>query len=471
MLWNAVERFGSSFFLFISNLVLARLLSPSDFGAVAMLMVFISLSEAIIDAGFSSALIQKQNVDQRDYSTIFVWNICFSVLLYALLFFTAPAIANFYEIVILKDILRVQGIVIILNSIILVHIAILKRQLNFKRITKINLPAIIIGTLAGIIVAFCGAGVWSLVLKILLTAIVQVFCYYKIKSWIPSFNFDYQRFKSMFRFGGFIFVNRIVNTLYHNILALIIGKCFSAYTLGNYNQARKLEDLPRSALSSVVNNVAFSAFSRINTDPHRLREAASKCMRNMSFIIIPLLLGAAVVAKPLFIILFTTKWIQAVPYFQLLCFAGIVLTPLELNTGILEATGRSKISLNIRLFQRMAGICLIVAGIRFGMEGLLTAYVIGQYLSFMLASVFSGKYTGYGLLKQIKDMLPFALVSIVSVAISLIPLKFATDIENFWLLLLQSLLFASSYFGISLLLGFKEMDTYIETFKRKVKKK
>ena len=136
MLWNAMERFGSSLFLFISNLVLARLLSPNDFGAIAMLMVFISLSEAIVDAGFGNALIQKQDVDQRDCSTIFVWNICFAAILYALLFFSAPAIAGFYKISILKDVLRVQGLVVLLNSLVLVHIALLKKQLNFKKMAK-----------------------------------------------------------------------------------------------------------------------------------------------------------------------------------------------------------------------------------------------------------------------------------------------------------------------------------------------
>ena len=471
MLWNAMERFGSSLFLFISNLVLARLLSPNDFGAIAMLRVFISLSEAIVDAGFGNALIQKQDVDQRDCSTIFVWNICFAAILYALLFFSAPAIAGFYKISILKDVLRVQGLVVLLNSLVLVHIALLKKQLNFKKMAKISLLAIIFGTLAGIIAAFYGAGVWSLVLKLLLTAIVQVFCYYGIKCWTPSLTFDYFRFKSMFRFGGFIFVTRMLNTIYCNILSLIIGKCFNVATLGYYNQARKLEDIPRSTLASVVTNVTFSAFSQINNDIPRLREAASKCMRSMSFIAVPLTFGAIVVAKPLLVVLFTTKWIQSVSYFQVLCFGGIVMTPLELNAEILNAIGKSNIAFKIRLIQRLAGICLIAMGIRFGMEGLLAAYVIGHYLCFVFAGVYTGKYIGYGLLMQVKDLLPFVLVSIVSAVIAFIPLRVATSVDDFWMFLLQTLLFVTVYFGISLFLRFKEMSTYIEIIKRRIMKK
>lgn len=470
MLWNALERFGSAFFLFLANLVLARLLSPDDFGAIAMLMVFISLSEAMVDGGFGSALIQKQSCTQRDYSTIFVWNIVFALILYGILFVSAPVIADFYNIEILKDILRLQGLVIPLNSLTLVHIAFLRKRLKFKKLTKVNLLAIIVGTIVGVVSAFYGAGVWSLVLKLLLTAVIQVICFYTMKSWTPSFIFDYSRFKSMFRFASFIFLNKMINTIYHNILSLIIGKCFNAATLGYYNQARKLEDIPRSTLSSIVNNVSFPVFSQINNDIPRLREAASKCMRNISFIAVPCMIGAMVVAKPLFIVLFTTKWFQAVPYFQLLCLGGLILTPLELNSELLNAIGRSGISLNIRIFQQCVSLVVLLLGIQFGMIGLLIAYVVGQYFGFVLAGIFSGRFIGYGLLRQIKDIYPFIGVSMIAVCFAVVPLRFIIDVDNFVLLLIQIILFIVAYVGVSIILKFREIDIYINIIREKIKK-
>lgn len=466
MLWNAAERFGSSFFLFIANLVLARLLNPDDFGAIAMLMVFISLSETIVDAGFGSALIQKQNTDQRDYSTIFIWNICFAILLYILLFFSAPGIANFYDISILKDVLRVQSLIIPLNSFILVHIALQRKQLHFRQITKINLTAIIIGTVAGIIAAFFGAGVWSLVLKLLLTAVIQVYLYYGQSHWIFSFIFDYSRFKSMFSYASFVFLNRLTNTLYHNILTLIIGKYFNTASIGYYNQARKLQDIPRSALSSIVTNVTFPVFSQINGEIPRLKIIVRKCMRNLSYIAVPLTFVSVIIAEPLFILLFTAKWIQAVPYFQILCLGGIVISPLELNSDLLNAMGKSKLTFNIRIFQLLAGICILAVGTKFGMKGLIIGYIASQYLSFVVTCFFTGKHIGYGLRNQVKDLLPFVSLSLIAGSIAIIPIWFIPTTHIIGQLLLRLVLFSGSYLTLSVIFKIKEVNTYWSTIQK-----
>ncbi len=466
-----MDRFGSSIFLFISNLVLARLLSPDDFGAIAMLMVFISLSEAIVDAGFSSALIQKKDADQIDCSTIFVWNIIFGIALYGILFFSAPAIASFYNIGILKDVLRIQGLVIPMNSLMLVHIALLKKNLNFKRIAKINLFAIVVGTLVGIGFAFYGAGVWSLVIKLLLTAAIQLICYYSVRSWSPSIRFEFKRFKSLFSFGAFIFLNTVVNTLYHNVLALVVGKFFSSSTLGYYNQARKLEDVPRSALSAVVSNVAFSALSQISSDIPRLKEAARKCLRNLAFLSVPMMILAIVAAEPLILLLFTEKWAQSIPYFQILCIGALILTPLELNAEVLNALGKSKTSLYIRIFQRTLGILIIVLSISFGMIGLLIAYVVGHYLSFIAATHFTGRNIGYGLLEQAKDLFPFVITSIVAAAVALLPLLMDIHFGHLALLTIQTVLFFIIYIVLSVCFRFKELDVYKETVTKFLRKK
>lgn len=417
MMWNAVERFGSTFFLFLSNLVLARLLMPSDFGTVAMLMVFISISETIVDAGFGSALIQKKDVDEKDYSTVFIWNIFFSLFLYSILYICSPFIANFYNDSLLCNILRVQGIVIILNSFIIVQIAKLKKELNFRLIAKINLYSVVVGTIAAIICAFYGMGVWSLVVKMVLQSLIQVISYNCIVRKVFSIQFNFDRFLSMFKFGIFIFLNRLLNTLFNNIMTLIIGKFFSSSTLGYYNQGKKLEDLPRGTISSIIYNVAFSAFSIIKDDKERLCKSASSCMRCLALISTPVMMFAFIVAEPLIIVLYGEKWIPSVLYFRILCIGALVTSPLELNSEIINSIGKSKMSFNIRMFQRTIGTILMLFGVSFGMKGLLIAYVIGQLLSFFLSSLFTGKYVGYGILKQGIDILPSIIISFASVTL------------------------------------------------------
>lgn len=469
MMWNAVERFGSTFFLFLSNLVLARLLMPSDFGTVAMLMVFISISETIVDAGFGSALIQKKDVDEKDYSTVFIWNIFFSLFLYSILYICSPFIANFYNDSLLCNILRVQGIVIILNSFIIVQIAKLKKELNFRLIAKINLFSVVVGTIAAIICAFYGMGVWSLVVKMVLQSLIQVISYNWIVRKVFSIQFNFDRFLSMFKFGIFIFLNRLLNTLFNNIMTLIIGKFFSSSTLGYYNQGKKLEDLPRGTISSIIYNVAFSAFSIIKDDKERLCKSASSCMRCLALISTPVMMFAFIVAEPLIIVLYGEKWIPSVLYFRILCIGSLVTSPLELNSEIINSIGKSKMSFNIRMFQRTIGTILMLFGVSFGMKGLLIAYVIGQLLSFFLSSLFTGKYVGYGFVIQIKDIVPFLLFSIVASIICEIEstiFKFSDIIQ----LLIYLFTFILIYSLLVLCFCKNEKQVLIETICNKIKK-
>jgi len=467
MIWTSCERFGSVFSLFVANLILARLLSPEDFGAVAMLMVFISLSEAIVDTGFSSALIQRQDVTQRDYSTVFVWNICFGLFLYIVLFVSAPNIATFYNIPILKEILRVQGVIVVLNSLTLVQNAILKKQLHFSLLAKINLTAIVVGTVVGIVTAYIGFGVWSLVIKLVLTAFIQVLAYYiVVRFWQPSWEFDFQSLRSFFKFGGFIFLAGLVNNLYHNIISLVIGKAFNATSLGCYSQAKKLEDIPRSTISSVVCNVIFPVFSQINNDQQRLCNAAAQCMRNVSFISLPIMFLAITVAHPLFNILFTSRWEEAIPYFQILCLGGIALTPCEINANILNALGKSQMSFNVRFFQRLVGIALIFLGIYFGIYGLLMAYVISNFFAFFLSAWLSGRYIKYGVVRQVKDNAPFFIISLIALIIGSLPQYFLITANNLWMLILQTLMFIVVYLGLSSVLHLGELKTYLTIIKQ-----
>jgi O-antigen/teichoic acid export membrane protein len=467
MIWNAVERFGSSFFLFVSNLILARLLSPDDFGCIGMLMVFISISDAIVDGGFGSALIQKKKPTEADYSTVFYWNLFLSVFLYLSLYFAAPSISDFYEIPLLKDVLRIQGIIVIINAFILIQQNILKKQVDFKRIAKINLASIIIGTSFGILFAFLGFGVWSLVVKSLVTGLIQCVIYWLSNHWRPLWVFSRLSFKSLFQFGSFMFLRTIINTLYQNILSLIIGKNFSASTLGYFTQARKLEDVPRNSLSAIINNVTFPIFSEIQDDTIRLNKAAKKCLKSMVYINFPLMMLLIIIADPLFRLLFTDKWIQAVPYFQMLCIYGLITSPIELNNNIIISLGKSNISLVVRIVQCGVGLILVLVGLYREMEGVLLGYILSQYIGFFVVAIATGRMIGYGVIKQCKACLPTFLLSFI---IALITYMFSILVPNtnyVLLMCLQCIIYAFLYITLSYLFRMEGFNIYVQAIRKR----
>ena len=466
MIWNAVERFGSSLLLFISNLVLARLLSPKDFGCVGMLMVFISLSDAIVDGGFGSALIQKKEPTQTDYSTIFYWNIVLSVVLYIVLCFTAPFIASFYEIPLLSDVLKVQGLVLVFNAFTLIQRNMLQKRVAFKRIAKINLLAVSTGTALAIVLAFFGWGVWSLVVKVVSTAVISCFIYWMIPIWKPMWIFSWQSFRELFRFGGFMFLISAAISICSNLIQLVIGKISSITTLGYYSQAMKMEDLPRNSFSGVVSNVIFPIFSSIQDDLQRVKAAAKKCTKAISYVNFALMTLFIVIARPLFLILFTDKWEESIPYFQILCLAGIVLTFFELNCLFFRSLGKSKTNLKIVLIRSILTIVLTLCGIPWQIYGILYGFVLANIIAYIVSAIYLNKLLHYGLHEQLKDNLPILFLSIVVGVLSYIPSLYITN--SVLLLFVQCVSFATLFLSLSILFKLDAFKLYHQIIKIKL---
>lgn len=467
MIWNAVERFGGVFLLFVSNLVLARLLSPEDFGCVGMLLVFISVSDAIVDGGFGAALIQKEKPTQTDYSTIFYWNIILSFFLYISLYLIAPSISAFYKIPLLCNILRVQSIVLVMNAFSIVQRNLLKKQIAFKKNALINLIAIIISTSAAILAAYYGFGVWSLVIKSLSAAALLCALYWNCCSWRPVKIFSFKAFKNLFRFGGFMFLDTIINTLYCNLISLILGKKFSASILGYYTQALKLSDVPRNCLSSIVSNVSFPVMSSIQSDSERFLRASKAGLKSIMFINIPLMLLMIVIAKPIFTLLFTDKWSQSVPFFQALCIMGLIFTAYEFNQNILMSKGKSNALFFIRVAQCIFGVSLIFLGLKWGIWGVITGYVFSAYIIYIIITFFTKRFIGYGLLSQLKDIAPTFIASLIA-ALTAFLLSEIHKLHNLYLICLQIAVFGVVYIFLCKLFNIKELYIYINgIFKRK----
>lgn len=309
MLWSFMQKFGTMAIAFVANIVLARLLTPDDYGCIGMLLIFIAVANTFIDGGFGSALIQKKEPTQEDYSTIFYWNLFLSIVLYGILFFTAPFIADFYEISLLTPVLRVQGGVLILNALSIIQCNQLRKQLRFRSIASVNLTASLLSVVITIVLAWIGWGIWALVAQQLLFSLFNAILFWSFNKWVPSFLFSKKSFKELFGFGGFILLSSLINTFCDNIHGVLIGKFFSPAIMGLYTQARKLEEIASTSISSVVNQVAYPVLSEFQNDNLSMIRVLQRFITSLAFLVFPLMMLLILIAKPLIILLYSDKWI------------------------------------------------------------------------------------------------------------------------------------------------------------------
>ena len=414
MMWSAIQKYSAMVIQFIAGIILARLLTPYDYGCIGMLTIFVVLAESFIDGGFGSALIQKKNPTQEDYSTIFFWNIGLSVLLYTLLFFSAPYIAGFYNLPILSSVLRVEGIILFLYAFNIVQRNQLVKKLQFKVLSIVAFTTSLFSLMVTIIMAYHGFGVWSLVaMHIVNVAIPALFFWFYVK-WHPIWTFSWASFKGLFDFGLYMFLSHLLNQLCKNIQGLLIGKWFNPSTLGYYSKASRTESLAYTSISSIITQVAFPLYAEVQDDKNRLGNIIRKLTLTLSFLTFPLLFILLLCAKPLFVLLYSDRWLDSVPYFQVLCIAGLAWCLQSVNLMSISAIGKSKTMFVWTVVKRTTGIFFIVIGlIYYGMNGLLIGVIANQWFSYFVNIGLVSKYIGYKWWNQLVDILPIALVSII----------------------------------------------------------
>ncbi|MCQ2285514.1 MAG: lipopolysaccharide biosynthesis protein [Bacteroidales bacterium] len=467
MLWSSIGKIGTMGITFMANLVLARLLMPSDFGAIAMLQVFIAISGIFVSGGLGSAIVQKKETTHLDYTTAFYFNLVVSILCYLLLFFTAPLIAQFYNMLILSDVLRVQSLSLIIQSFSIVQASQLQKQLRFKELSIRTLCATTIGSTVAIVMAFKGFGIWSLVTLSLTTSVVSVILLWKMSSWRPTLEFSWNSFKTLFNFGGLILLSNLVETIYINLQSLIIGKFYSASSLGYYNQAKKLEEVPTSALSAIVNDVSFPIFSSLQDEKERLLCGVRKNLKAITYLNFPFSVLLIIIANPLITLLYGPKWEASIPFFQILCISGMIYTINTLNSNVIKSLGKSKIFFFVQLTKRLIGIGLIILGLQFGIYGLLWAVTIFGYICFIVNGLVNKKLIGYGIWEQVKDvgacfLLSILLGYVIHITFSLLP------INAYLLMFLKILVFSALYWLLSILFRFEGYQTYTSIIKTKL---
>ena len=466
MIWSAVQKFGNMGISFVSNIVLARMLTPEDYGCIGMLAIFIVVSNTFVDGGFGSALIQKKDPTQEDYSTIFWWNIFISSVLYGVLYLSAPFIAEFYHMELLSSILRVQGIVLIINSLNIIQTNQLRKQLKFKRLANVTIIAQIIAAVSAIILAWKGWGVWALVAQQIIASSFISILLWILNKWMPDFSFSKESFKQLFSFGSFILISNLINTFCNNIQGLLIGRFFSPAVMGYYTQAHKLEAIASQSFSSVVDQVSYPVLSKFQNDNNVLKSVLQRLLVSLSFVTFPMMLILILVAEPLILLLYGEQWLNSVPYFQILCVAGIAICLQGILYYAVASKGKSKDLFVWTIIKRSVGLLAMVIGMSlWNVKGLLWGMVFGSWFIMLANSYLVSKHIGYSFLLQIKDLLPLFFVSLISFI-----LTYLLSLLLVWTIYVKAVIvlfiYLVIYFGLSYFFKINALDFCLEIIKK-----
>lgn len=467
--WSSLQTFGTQGIAFLVSIILARLLLPSEFGLIAMLSIFIGLGTALISGGLTQSLIRTENLDEEDFSTVFFFNLLGSVFIYAIVFLIAPFIAAFYDQELLTLIIRVYSITFIINAFSAIQITRLNKILDFKTQMKVSIPSLLVGSAVGIVMALKGFGVWSLVWSAIVQAIASTLQLWFWAKWKPIWVFSIPKFKLHFNYGVKLMFSNILDIIFTNAYTIIIGKFFAPAQVGFYNRAETLKMYPISTISSVVTKVTFSLFSTIQNDDVRLKMVYKKIMQMVLFITTPTLIFMGILAEPLFRLLFTEKWLPAVPYFQILCLNGILYPIHSYNLQILMVKGRSDLFLKLEIIKKILTILAIIVSFQYGIYGLLYGSVVTSIIAFFINTHYSGKFLDYSAWQQVKDIFPIISITMTAGVIVLVAdLIFKHYYFNdFIRLIVGSILGVSLYIAAAQVFKISSLNELIIIIKRK----
>lgn len=427
--WSAVERVFTIGIQFILNIIIARILSPTDYGIIGMLAIFLSISQCLIDSGFTNALIQTKERKDKDYGTVFLFNLFISLVIYLILFISAPAIAKFYNLELLTVVLRVVGLNLIITALSNVQKTIFTINVDFRTQSFISIPSAILSGVIGIAFAYSGAGVWALVAQTLSNGLIMTILY-----WL----FSKERFKivfakeSFFRLGGFgikLMFSGLLDTVYNNLYALFIGKKYSAEDLGYYSRAEQFAIFPATTFTDIISRVAYPILCQNQGDKKELSRVYTKFIKSSCFVIFPLMIGLSALSKPLILILLTDKWAQAIIPLAILALNGMWSPIIRINLNLLQAVGRSDLFLKLEIIKKTISIGILLFTLKYGIIWI----CFGRFIYSMIALLINMYYTvniiGKSYLNQIKDwFLNFIIAVIMGVCVILSTLHIVSPV-------------------------------------------
>lgn len=413
MLWKLMERFSTQIVSFVISIILARILSPNEYGIIAIIFIFINFANVIIDGGLNTALIQKKDADQTDFSTIFWFCLFLSVVLYTILFFFAPLIAGFYDNDVLVPVLRVLSLVLFANSFNSIQRAYVSRHMLFKKLFWVNGVSILISGTIGIVMAYQGYGVWALVGQSLSSPIVCCIMMWLTIKWRPTVEFSKQRFKGLFDYGWKIFITNFIVAVYADVRGLVIGKVYQPSALAFFDRGKSLPNLLMENITSSINTVLLPAFANEQDDRARVKQMIRRSVQVSYLFVLPLLVGFFFAAKNIILVLLTEKWLGAVPFVQIFCIAFILMPIQNVNMTAIKSLGYSSITLKLEIVKKILEAIILVISFMIDVYAVAWGIVLYNFICIFINLAPSKKLVNYGWKEQLKDVLPTLMVSLI----------------------------------------------------------
>lgn len=466
LIWNSVDNFAAIGIQFIIGIILARLLSPSEYGIIGLITVFLAISEAFITAGFGSALIRKKDRTEIDNATVFFFSVATSIFFYILFYFSAPLIARFYNQPILVPITRVIAVTLIFGAFCIVPNAIFATRIDFKTTAKISVSAGIAGGILGVTLAYFGYGVWALVFQMISNQLMRTILLYVFSKWRPSERFSKKSFKELFSFGSKLMFSGILNAIYNNLYTIVIGKLFPPSTLGLYTRASAFARLPSSNLTNVLQRVTYPVLSTIQDDDERLSSIYRRLLKMSAFVIFPLMMLLFGISDPLVRWLLTDKWEGCIILLQLICFSMMWYPIHAINLNLLQVKGRSDLFLKLEIIKKIIGTLVVIVSAFWGIIGLCVGGIISSLISLVLNTHYTGKMIHVGFKEQMMDITPILIVSSIG-GFGILMVTWAPVLHHLAKLLIGVVVFLCYYLFASKLWLREELDETIKILKQK----
>ena len=433
--WSAVDSISSQGVTFLVGLVLARLLTPHEYGLIGYIMILVAVFNSIVDSGFSNALIRKKDAGQTDYSTAFFFNLAVSVVLMAAMYLLAVPFSRFFREPQLVPLVRVMSVIIIVNALALVQRTRLVKNVDFKTQTKASLISSLTSAAVGLGMAFGGLGVWSLAGQQISRQLVNTVCLWILNRWKPSGEFSRSSFREMFGYGWKLLVSGLIDTVWKEIYQLVIGKCYSTSTLGQYTRGKQFSDIFSSNMTSIVQRVSYPVLSSVQDEKERMCGGYRRIIRITMLASFVLLFGLAAVAESLVVVLIGPQWLEAAHYLQILCFAACLYPLHAINLNMLQVQGRSDLFLKLEIVKKIIAVGPLLLGIFIDIDWMLWGSLVTSIIAYFLNARYSGALIGYSIKAQVMDILPsFGIAAVMAACVS--PLSLL-NLRSIWILLVQ----------------------------------
>ena len=432
LFWRYAERSGAQGIGFIVSIVLARLLSPTEYGTIALVTVFLSIVQVFVDSGLGSALIQKKDADDIDFSTIFYFNIFMCMLIYGIVYVAAPFVAKYYNNTDLTNVVRVLGITIVISGIKNVQQAYVSKKLIFKKFFWATLFGTVLAGGVGIALAYLGFGVWSLVAQHIVNTLVDTVVLWITVKWRPKKAFSFERLKGLFSYGWKLLFSNLLNTIYNDVRQLIIGKVYSSADLAYYNRGKTFPNFVVNNINSSINSVLLPVMSRVQDDKAKLKSMTRRSIMVSSYIMWPFMFGIMAVGETLFRLLLTDKWLPSLPFLYIFCFVNGMQPIHTANLNAIKAQGRSDVFLRMEIIKKIVGILIILSTFRISVLAIGMGSVFYTIFASIVNAFPNRKFLNYSYFEQIKDILPsFVLAAVMGAIVYLFP------IPTSWLLIIR----------------------------------